>query len=245
MFTRLPGGRGASVLSAKAVWANWCQLYGKINVSTNSLQIRWHVNQDQIRKVLWDRFPYVFTGELRPLKIGITNDIVEAMGGSVDKRHVIRLISNRVNNVAYNKVVASGGPRYDLNGQPSGEVSPKEQAFAIEWLEKRRAELAAVSERALLLKTIESSGLSHSVYAKQKGLDESTVQSDYNKAQAERQKRRTERIRLIEKFETSGVPIEEFAKWQKLRPEKFEKIIQKVALYRSETSQSEVQPRVS
>jgi ProP effector len=197
------------------------------------------VNRDKLRKILWERFPYVFTGELRPLKIGITNDIAEAMGGIIDKRDVVRMISKRVNNVAYNKIVARGGSRYDLHGQPNGEVSQKEQAFAQDWLEKRQAERIALSERALLLKAIESSGLNHNAYANQKGLDAAKVESDLDKAKAERVERRNERIRLVEEFEACGLAVEIFAKFKKLRPAKLEEIIQKVTLYRTEAAQSE------
>jgi sRNA-binding protein len=54
---------------------------------------------------------------------------------------------------AYLRVVARGGPRFDLDGNPSGEVSTSEQENARErlkeWRERRKAQAAAAAVTAV------------------------------------------------------------------------------------------------
>jgi ProP effector len=87
---------------------------------------------DQTISALAELFPAVFVADRwkphKPLKIGIHQDLIDAGVLSPDEcRDVLRLYTWRLQ---YQKVVAAGGPRFDLDGHADGEVSPDEIAHA-------------------------------------------------------------------------------------------------------------------
>jgi ProP effector len=84
--------------------------------------------------VLRDRFP-VFRAWL-PLKIGIRDDLAAA---APDLRADV-LLCRHTRTLAYLRAVAAGGPRYDLDAQPAGSVSPDEQAYAAMQLARLRGD---------------------------------------------------------------------------------------------------------
>lgn len=66
----------------------------------------------------------------KPLKVGVLNDLMQdisarnlAIGAGV-LRGVLASYTRRIR---YQKALAAGGARYDLNGQPCGEVTPEQQ----------------------------------------------------------------------------------------------------------------------
>lgn len=71
----------------------------------------------------------------KPLKIGLGEDLLAQAGVHPDLLDLTRTQIRRALKIytgapAYRKAVAAGGPRYDLNGQPAGEITPDQQAFA-------------------------------------------------------------------------------------------------------------------
>jgi hypothetical protein len=84
--------------------------------------------------VLRDRFP-VFRSWL-PLKVGIRADLAAA---APDLRADV-LLCRHTRTLAYLRAVAAGGPRYGLDAQPAGSVSPDEQAYAAMQLARLRGD---------------------------------------------------------------------------------------------------------
>lgn len=71
----------------------------------------------------------------KPLKIGLGEDLLAQAGVhpallDLTRTQIRRALKIYTGAPAYRKAVAAGGPRYDLNGQPAGEITPDQQAFA-------------------------------------------------------------------------------------------------------------------
>ena len=110
-------------------------------------------------------FPAVFSAEPwrahRPLKVGIGNDLVER--GVLGAREVNAAMKRYVVRLMYQKCLAAGGARVDLEGNVAGEVS-REQRCRAERLvarikarqlaEAAAAEAEAESERDALSSSI-------------------------------------------------------------------------------------------
>ncbi|EKK9838431.1 ProQ/FinO family protein [Salmonella enterica] len=75
----------------------------------------------------------------KPLKVGIFDDLMQdisarnlTIGAGVLKATLARY----THHIRYKKAVCAGGARYDLNGQPCGEVTPEQQQEALAALER-------------------------------------------------------------------------------------------------------------
>ena len=90
--------------------------------------------QRELLEVLRERWPLAFPQDyrqIRPLAIGIKRDIVVHL----PQYSLLRIsaaigLFQRLMGPAYYHVVLRGGPRYDLDGNPRGEVTPEEQEHA-------------------------------------------------------------------------------------------------------------------
>ena len=102
-------------------------------------------------RIIMEQWPTVFPArpdEVRPLTVGI-HEMLEKKFPDRSPEQVRRAIAQwrypRLG--AYLRVVARGGPRYDLDGNPSGEVTASEQENARqrlkEWRARRKAQAAA------------------------------------------------------------------------------------------------------
>ena len=101
---------------------------------------------------LW---PELFNREKpKPLKVGITNDLIQdiairelAFGAGALRAAV----ASYVQSPRYYRALVAGGARYDLKGQPCGEVTPQEQQDAETRLvalnEKRKRQRRAAKEK--------------------------------------------------------------------------------------------------
>jgi sRNA-binding protein len=81
---------------------------------------------------LAEHFPAVFALEgwqpHKPLKIGINEDIVAA--GIIPPEDIGPTLRVYVRRLMYQRALAAGGSRYDLNGEPCGEVTAEQAAGA-------------------------------------------------------------------------------------------------------------------
>jgi sRNA-binding protein len=104
-----------------------------------------------VLKQLMDRWPQTFSAHplpVRPLATGI-RQVIAAQLPEVSTSVVHQAIAfwQRQRKTAYLQTLIAGGPRYDLDGNPHGEVTPEQQRQAREALvawqanrqEKRRA----------------------------------------------------------------------------------------------------------
>ena len=84
---------------------------------------------------LIEAFPACFSRSApQPLKIGLGEELLALAGVHPALADLIRTQLRRALKVytgspAYRKALEQGGPRYDLDGQPAGEVTPEQQAF--------------------------------------------------------------------------------------------------------------------
>ena len=85
---------------------------------------------------LCQAFPACFSRtDPRPLKIGLGEELMALAGvhpalADLTRTRIRRALKVYTGMPAYRKALARGGPRYDLNGQPAGEVTPEQQADA-------------------------------------------------------------------------------------------------------------------
>ena len=78
----------------------------------------------------------------RPLKLGIRDDVLAALGGAISAGRVSAALRWYVSSPEYQRRLVHGAWRVDLNGRPAGTVSQEDEAHA-------RAQLAAIeAERA-------------------------------------------------------------------------------------------------
>ena len=83
---------------------------------------------------LVELWPELFNREKpKPLKVGITDDLIQdiairklAFGAGTLRAAV----ASYVQSPRYYRALIAGGARYNLNGQPCGEVTPQEQKEA-------------------------------------------------------------------------------------------------------------------
>jgi sRNA-binding protein len=96
---------------------------------------------------LAELFPACFaadaSGPHRPLKIGIHRDLIER-GVQPCEAQALRLYARRA---AYQAALIAGGPRYDLYGNPHGEVTAEEIAAAKVALADIETRVRAAQER--------------------------------------------------------------------------------------------------
>ena len=71
----------------------------------------------------------------QPLKIGLGEEVMALAGvhpalTDLSRTQLRRALKVYTGSPAYRKALAKGGPRYDLAGQPTGEVTPEQQVIA-------------------------------------------------------------------------------------------------------------------
>ena len=100
---------------------------------------------------LVETFPDVFHRQTpKPLKIGLGEDVMALAGvhpafADLTRTQIRRALKVYTGASAYRRALAKGGPRYDLAGQPAGEVTPEQQAFAQSPRARKPATAAAES----------------------------------------------------------------------------------------------------
>jgi sRNA-binding protein len=115
-------------------------------------------------------FPTAFSAETwqehRPLKVGIGNDLVAR--GVLGTREVNAALKRYVDRLMYQKCLAAGGARVDLEGNVAGEVSNEHRSRAerlVARIEARQlAETAAAKAAAESEKAVRHTAMSSSAF---------------------------------------------------------------------------------
>ncbi|MDB9568547.1 ProQ/FINO family protein [Providencia rettgeri] len=88
-------------------------------------------------------WPLFSEPEAKPLMIGIKEAMiaeVKEKGLDIPESHIKQGLRSYISRKAYLKALTLGGNRFDMHGQPNGEVTPEQQSIAekklIEWLKK-------------------------------------------------------------------------------------------------------------
>jgi len=88
---------------------------------------------------LKQRFPALFGGPVKPLKLRIQVDIQERAPGVFSKQALSAFFRRHTGSTAYLIAVSKAPNRIDLDGQPAGEVSAEHRQIALDELARRRA----------------------------------------------------------------------------------------------------------
>ena len=85
------------------------------------------------------RFPALFAGAMKPLKLRIQVDIQERAPGVFTKQVLSAFFRRHTGSTSYLIAVSKATHRIDLDGQPAGELSAEHRQIALDELARRRA----------------------------------------------------------------------------------------------------------
>jgi ProP effector len=154
---------------------------------------------------LRQRFPALFAGAPKPLKLRIQADIQEQAPGLFTKQALSAFLRRYTGTTAYLAAIARGGARFGLDGEPSGELSEEHRRIAAEELARRRGlredrqriEAQQRRNRATLLLDHERTTLTPANFCALKGIPvedlEGLLAIARSEAQADAQRRPAER----------------------------------------------------
>ncbi|WP_231135736.1 ProQ/FINO family protein [Proteus terrae] len=87
--------------------------------------------------------------EAKPLMIGIKEAMIAEVKDKVldiPESHIKQGLRSYISRKAYLKALTLGGNRFDMNGQPNGEITPEQQAIAekklVEWIKNSKVTTA-------------------------------------------------------------------------------------------------------
>ncbi len=87
-------------------------------------------------KQLW---PALFAGAPKPIKLRIQLDIQQRAPGVFTKQALSAFFRRHTGSTSYLLAIARGKQRFDLDGQPSGEITDEHRKVASDELARRRA----------------------------------------------------------------------------------------------------------
>jgi len=127
---------------------------------------------------LKERFPALFGGAAKPLKLRIQADIQERAPGVFGKHVLSAFFRRHTGSTGYLVAMSKSPHRFDLDGNPAGEVSEEHRNAAVEELARRRslhqAKLDQAEEgrryRAGLLRDFERTTLTPANFCALKGI---------------------------------------------------------------------------
>lgn len=160
-------------------------------------------------------YPALFGEQLRPLKRGIFQDLLDAQPGVLEADSLKAALALHTRSSRYLTVVASGQPRHDLAGQPVEALTPEQVHHALVEVFRRRQnrtpEDLVPRLRQRIAQAFEASGLGEEAYAAAtRGRDE--VVNDITRlALADATARAARDAALLRAFEAGGRPVEVFA----------------------------------
>ena len=89
---------------------------------------------------LAELFPAVFSaGASRPLKLRIQGDIQQRAPGSFTRKLLSSFLHRHTTSTAYLKAIVGAPHRFDLDGQPAGELATEHREAAVAELDRRRS----------------------------------------------------------------------------------------------------------
>ena len=101
--------------------------------------------EQRVQALAWlkQSFPSIFSLDIKPLKIGITQDILATqLDGAPDEVFIRRAIGYHVQSNFYLRRMRPGAYRFNIEGQPDGEVTEVEAALATKILTARQKKSA-------------------------------------------------------------------------------------------------------
>jgi sRNA-binding protein len=128
-------------------------------------------------------FPALFVGPAKPLKLKIQADIQERAPGTFTKQALSAFFRRYTGSTSYLVALTRAPHRFDLDGQPAGEIAQEHRQAATEELERRRANQQARRaledeqrrNRAQLLRDYERTTLTRANFCALKGVAEAEL----------------------------------------------------------------------
>ncbi|ECC3466263.1 proQ/FINO family protein [Salmonella enterica subsp. enterica] len=77
----------------------------------------------------------------KPLRVGVLDDLMQDINArnlTIGAGVLKAAIASYTRRIRYQKALAAGGARYDLNGEPCGEITPEQQQEAADALKKAK-----------------------------------------------------------------------------------------------------------
>jgi sRNA-binding protein len=145
-------------------------------------------------QALKDRFPALFGGPAKPLKLRIQADIQARAPGVFNRKSLSVFLHRHTTSTGYLIALTQSGQRFDLDGEPAGEVSEEHQRVAQEELQRRRA--ISQEKRAAFAKAQADARLE----ARKAQRDQERQAQQQKKAQDDAMH---ERMRLLRAFEST------------------------------------------
>jgi sRNA-binding protein len=148
---------------------------------------------DQLRR----RFPSLFAGAMKPLKLRIQADIQQRAPGVFGRRVLSAFFSRHTGSTPYLVSMTKSAHRFDLDGQPAGELSEEHRQAAAEELARRRTNHQAKVDqaeearrhRAALLRDFERTTLTPANFCALKGVTPETLDALLATARREAEER--------------------------------------------------------
>lgn len=98
----------------------------------------------ELASALAAHFPALFgPGLPRPLKLRIQADIQQRAPGGFPRKALSGFLHRHTTSTAYLKALVAAATRFDLDGQPAGEIAPEHRDAAVAELARRRAVVQA------------------------------------------------------------------------------------------------------
>jgi ProP effector len=127
---------------------------------------------------LAELFPGLFKGQPKPLKLRIQVDIQERAPGEFSKAALSAFFRRYTGATSYLIAVSRGKQRFDLDGQPAGELTDEHRQIALDELTRRRAkqnerreqEEGERRQRLALLRDFENTKLTEANFCALKGI---------------------------------------------------------------------------
>lgn len=142
---------------------------------------------------LAELFPALFKGQPKPLKLRIQVDIQERAPGVFSKQVLSAFFRRYTGATSYLIAVSKASQRFDLDGQPAGELTEEHRKVAADELARRRANANAKREqeqqerrnRATLLRDFETTKLTTANFCALKGVPAEALDGLLTLARAE------------------------------------------------------------
>lgn len=170
---------------------------------------------------LAELFPALFGGAPKPLKLRIQVDIQERAPGEFSKQALSAFFRRHTGATSYLVAVSKGQQRFDLDGQPAGELSEEHRQLAADELTRRRANQQA--RRA------------------QENAERNAQQNAQQQAQRQQeQAERRQRFHLLRDFETTKLTTANFCALKGIAPEQLDGLL---AQARKEAAEDAARPQ--
>ena len=164
---------------------------------------------------LFELYPHLFGAEFLPLKLGVFQELLANHPEHFERDSLKAALSMHTRSARYLQSVASGNPRYDLQGAAVEAVTPEHVYLALLELFRRKQsrskEDLRPKFRARLIAAYEASGLTRQEYLSRVQRNDADANALLDEAFAERDRELARQEALLRAFESSGKTAAEFA----------------------------------